>query len=172
MLSLSDNEFAVINFLVRNFSELYTVRNIAKRLGFSPAGVYNILKKLEQQGIVNGQKLGTGLFFRVNLENKVARHLSMAVLVGFYDSTIDLRKYEKNAKAILFDKKNVLFVTDNVVVSDFAVEGYNVVVKNADDFIDSLRRREPFLMDILRKSNVVFGEEFVVDVIKSLIQRF
>ena len=62
MLSLSDNEFSVLNFLVRNFTEKLTIRNIAHRLNFSPAGVFNILKKLEKQNIVVGQKLGTGLF--------------------------------------------------------------------------------------------------------------
>jgi len=68
MLSLSDNEFSVLNFLVRNFSEKLTIRNIAQRLNFSPAGVFNILKKLEKQSIVVGQKLGTGLFYSINFE--------------------------------------------------------------------------------------------------------
>ena len=53
MLSLSDNEFSVISFLVRNFTEKLTIRNIAHRLNFSPAGVFNILKKLieEQESV-------------------------------------------------------------------------------------------------------------------------
>ena len=106
MLSLSDNEFAVINFLVRNFTERLTVRSIAKKLGFSPAGVYNILKKLEEQEIVYGEKLGTGLFYKINLDNKVAWYLSLSVLVGFFDYRINLDKHKAEAKAALFDKKN------------------------------------------------------------------
>ena len=66
MLSLSDNEFSVISFLVRNFPEKLTIRNIAQRLDFSAAGVFNILKKLEKQGIVVSEKLGTGLFCKIN----------------------------------------------------------------------------------------------------------
>ena len=57
MLSLSDNEFSVIGFLTRNFSEKLTIRSMAQRLGFSAAGVFNILKKLEKENIVIGQKL-------------------------------------------------------------------------------------------------------------------
>ena len=70
MLSLSDNEFSVINFLVRNFTEKLTIRNVAQRLNFSAAGVFNILKKLEKAGIVIGQRLGTGLFYSINFDNK------------------------------------------------------------------------------------------------------
>ena len=76
MLSLSDNEFSVVNFLVRNFTEKLTIRNIAQRLNFSAAGVFNILKKLEKQNIVTGQKFGTGLFYSINFENKIAEHLA------------------------------------------------------------------------------------------------
>ena len=68
MLSLSDNEFSVLDFLVRNFTERLTIRSIAQRLNFSSAGVFNILKKLEKSNIVAGQKLGTGLFYSINLD--------------------------------------------------------------------------------------------------------
>ena len=105
MLSLSDNEFSVINFLVRNFSEKLTIRNIAQRLGFSAAGVFNILKKLEKQGIVVGQKLGTGLFYSMNFENKIAEHLAEIVLVYSEEKTaIDIEPL-KQAKAAISDKK-------------------------------------------------------------------
>ena len=72
MISLSDNEFSVLSFLTRNFSERLTIRSIALRLKFSAAGVFNILKKLEKLDIVYGQKLGTGLFYSINFENKIA----------------------------------------------------------------------------------------------------
>ena len=173
MLSLSDNEFAVINFLVRNFSERLTVRSIAKKLNFSPAGVYNILKKLEQQNIVFGEKLGTGLFFKINLENIVAKYLSLAVLVGFFDYKIDLEKYRSNAKAAFYDKKNVLIVVENhSVSSNFEIDNANVIVKKEDEFVELLRKKDLVIFGIIKNSTVVFGEEFVIEVIKKFVDRF
>ena len=81
VLSLSDNEFSVLSFLVRNFTERLTIRNIAQRLNFSAAGVFNILKKLDKENIVKGEKLGTGLFYAINFENKIALHIAEIVLL-------------------------------------------------------------------------------------------
>src|SRR3989344_9405559 len=103
MLSLSDNEFSVLNFLIRNFSEKLTIRNIAKRLNFSSAGVFNILKKMEKQNIVVGEKLGTGLFYSINFENRIAEHLASVVLL-YPEEKIDLDIQKlKNASAAILD---------------------------------------------------------------------
>lgn len=173
MLSLSDNEFAVLNFLARNFTERLTIRTIAQKLKFSPAGVHTILKKLERQGIVCGEKLGTGLFYRINLESKTAYHLAAAVLVGFFDYKNDeLVKFRGSAKAVLYDKKNVLFILDNVSSFNAAVENANVIVKTEDEFIESIRKREPEIMQIIRNSNLAFGEEIMLGIIRKFTERF
>jgi len=172
MLSLSDNEFAVINFLVRNFTDRLTVRSIAKKLGFSPAGVYNILKKLEDMEIVYGEKLGTGLFYKINLNSKVAWYLSLSVLVGFFDYKINLDKYKPEAKAALFDKKNILFIVDGVSVSDFQIEGVNTIVKTLDEFIEAVKKKDSVALSILKNSSIIFGEETVAEVVKKFTERF
>src|SRR3989338_10307352 len=122
MLSLSDNEFSVISFLVRNFTERLTIRNIAQRLGFSAAGVFNILKKLEKQNIVTGQKFGTGLFYSVNFESKVAEHLAAIVLVYSEEKQDKIISEQlKQAKAAVFDKKSLLIVADNISFSEISI---------------------------------------------------
>src|SRR3989344_1756799 len=142
MLSLSDNEFAVLNFLARNFTERLTIRTIAQKLKFSPAGVHTILKKLEKQGIVKGEKLGTGLFCRINFESKTAYHLAAAVLVGFFDYTnTELMKLKGSSKTILYDRKNALIVADNVFPPNISIENVSIVVKTEDEFIEAVRRR-------------------------------
>lgn len=173
MLSISDNEFSVINYLVRDFSSRDTVRSMAKKLGFSPAGVYNILKKLEKEGIVRGEKFGTGLFYRMNFNNKAAKYLAMVVLVSVFDYSIDIRKHKEKSKAILFDKKNILFVVDNdVVESEFKIENYNSIIMKKEEFIEALRDRDKETLGILKNGNVLEGEEFVVDIIKRFVDRF
>ncbi len=173
MLSLSDNEFSVLNFLVRNFTERLTIRTIAQKLKFSPAGVHTILKKLEKQGIVYGEKLGTGLFYKINLESKTAYHLAAAVLAGFFDfSAKELEKYRGSADALLFDGKNALFIVGNISSLNVLIENVNVIVKSQDEFVESIRKREPEILQILKNSTVVFGEEIVLSMIKKFTERF
>lgn len=173
MLSLSDNEFSVINFLVRNFTEKLTIRNIAHKLNFSPAGVFNILKKLEKQEIVYGQKLGTGLFYSINFENRIAEHLTGIVLL-YSDEKFEKINVEqlKQAKAAILDKKTLLLITDNVTVLDITIPNIDVSVKTEDEIIALLRKKDAIILQLLRKGIVLFGEDEVVEIIKNCISRF
>ena len=172
MLSLSDNEFSVLSFLVRNFTEKLTIRNIAQRLDFSSAGVFNILKKLEKQSIVVGQKLGTGLFYQINLDNRIAEHLAAVVLL-YSDKkiNIDVEQF-KEAKAAIFDEKSLLLVTDNVTILEIAIPNTEIISKTDDDVINLLKKKNPELLQLLKKGVVLFGEDKVVEIIKNSISRF
>lgn len=172
MLSLSDNEFSVISFLVRNFTERLTIRNIAQRLDFSAAGVFNILKKLEKQGIVVGEKLGTGLFYSINFDSKVAQHLAEIVLV-YSDEKINLNIEQlKQAKAVIFNKENLLLVTDSVTVIDIKLPNVDVVAKTEDELINLLRKKDSEMLQVLRKGIVLFGEDKIVGIIKKCFSGF
>ena len=167
MLSLSDNEFSVLDFLVRNFTERLTIRSIAQRLNFSAAGVFNILKKLEKNEIVVFQKLGTGLFYQINLENKIARHLAAVVLLHS-DEKISLSTERfRSAKAAIFDRKNLLLITDNVTVLDIEIPDISVTIKTEDETAELLRKRGIGMIQMLKKGIVLFGEEHVVNIIKN-----
>lgn len=172
MLSLSDNEFSVLSFLVRNFTERLTIRNMAQRLEFSAAGVFNILKKLEKQGIVKGEKLGTGLFYSVNFESKIAVHIAEIVLL-YSDDKISINTEQfRQAKAAMFDRKNLLLIMDNVTVLNLTIPNVNVIAKTEEEFTDLLRRKDFESLQILRKGVVLFGEEKIADIIKNCAQRF
>lgn len=172
MLSLSDNEFSVLSFLVRNFTEKLTIRNIAQRLNFSPAGVFNILKKLEKNHIVVGEKLGTGLFYSINFENKIACHLAAVVLL-YSDEKIDLDIVKlKNASAAILDKKTLLLVVDNITTLDISIPNVEVIVKTEDEAIDLLRKKDSQMLQILKKGVVLFGEDKIVEMIKNCVSRF
>ena len=173
MLSLSDNEFSVINFLVRNFAEKLTIRSIAQKLNFSPAGVFNILKKLEKENIVVGEKLGTGLFYSMNLEEKIAVHLAAIVLLYSHEKLEEINIGQiRQAKSAILDKKNLLLITDNVTVLDIPIQNFNVISKTEEEIIGLLRKKDVATHQLLKKGAVLFGEEFVVEIIKNCISRF
>ena len=173
MLSLSDNEFSVFSFLVRNFTEKLTIRSIAQRLGFSAAGVFNILKKLEKQGIVNGQKLGTGLFYSVNFDNKIGYHLAEIALV-YSDDKIEKLDVEhfKQAKTAVFDKKTLLLVTDNITLLDISIPNINIISKTESEIIGLFKKKDQEMLQLLKKGVVLFGEDQLVDIIKNCISGF
>ncbi len=171
MISLSKNEFNVIGFLIRNFSKRFTIRNIASILGVSAAGVHAVLKKLENNGIVKGEKLGTGLFYEVNLGNSIAMHLAAVSLLSHLElKEIDSSEIEKESRAAVFDGKNLLVITSNPDrVNDICYRDLKDIKVNCFDegkFEDGLAGKERGILDILENGNVLFGEDLILDIIK------
>ena len=171
MVSLSKNEFNVIGFLIRNFSKRFTIRNVAAKLKISAPGAHAVLKKLEKSNVVKAERLGTGLFYYVNLENKIARHLAAIVLLDHFDiKKIDTLNLEKESKAAIFDGKRLLIITSSEdSVKDICYKefkGVDAICKSEDEFVNGLKETE--ISEILEKGNVLYGEELIVGLIKKV----
>lgn len=175
MVSLSKNEFNVIGFLIRQFSKRFTIRNIASELKISAAGAHAALKKLEKGCIVKAEKLGTGLFYEINLDNRIARHFAAIVLLRHFDvKEIEISELEKESKAVIFDGKRLLAVTSNSDgVKDICYRNFKeikVICKEEEEFVEALRDKERDVLEVLESGNVLFGEELTLDSIKRVMR--
>ena len=172
MIPISKNELGVLGFLIRNFSKRFTIRNIASRLKISAPGAHSSLKKLESKDIVKAERLGTGLFYEVNLDNKIGRYLAAIVLLDYYEFKIDVKDIVTESKAAIFDGKNLFVVThDGDKVKDICyktLKNVNVICKNEEEFRLLLKDKDKETLEILEKGNVLFGEQLVIDVIREL----
>lgn len=169
MISLSKNEFIIIGFLARNFSKRFTIRNIASELKISAPGAHASLKKLEKSGIVTAEKLGTGLFYEIDYGNKVALHLTAASLVDYYTlKKIDTGDLEKEAKAIIFDGKEMIVVASSKDSAEAVCRKQEIkcLCLTEDEFLEAIKSKESKIISILQKGNVLFGEELVISLIR------
>jgi len=175
MISLSKNEFNVISFLIRNFSRRFTIRNIASSLGISAAGAHAVLKKLERSEVVKAEKLGTGLFYELDLDNNIARHLAAVVLLRYFDlKKINTEEIEKESKAAIFDGKRLLVITISPdAVKDICYRSFKeikVICKGEEELIEALRSKEKDILGILEKGDVLFGEDLIVNSIGKVMK--
>lgn len=173
MISLSKSEFNVIGFLIRQFSKRFTIRNIASELKMSAAGAHAVLKKLEKANVVKAEKLGTGLFYYVDLENKVATHLAAITLLEQFDvKMIDTTALENESKAAIYDGKKLIVITsDEDSVNDICYRNnIKVICMGEEGFISALAGKDKEVLDILGHGNVLFGEELIVDSIKKVMR--
>jgi len=165
--SISNTDLAVIDFLVRNFSELLTVRQIAIKLKLSPAGVHKSLKKLEQESILKSEKLGTGLFFTINFESKPARHLCALVLLESKPS-ISFGEAEHIVRFCITDSKTALIVTHdtNRMNESLPKKQLDYIVMTQDEFIQKIQSKDKKVLDIILKGKVALGEEVLLNLLK------
>ncbi len=173
MESISKNGFRLISFLIRNFSRKLTIRGIASELKTSPTGIHAVLKKLEKDNIVKAEKLGTGLFYQINLENSVAKHLAAIALIDFYNQKIETNKIKKESKSAIFDGKNLLVITsDKEAVRDICMRelnNINLTCIYEEEFVGALKSKEE-IREIIRKGDVLFGEDIVINAIEEAIK--
>ncbi len=175
MISLSKNEFSVLCFLIRNFSKRLTIRNIAARLTISAASAHSVLKKLESHNIVKAEKLGTGLFYEINLDNRIAQHLAGIVLLEYRKlKKIETAELEKESRAAIFDGKKLFVVASNIdSVNDICYSTFKdikIICKSEDDFVKLLKEKEKEVLEILEQGEVLFGEDLIVNTIKKVMR--
>ena len=60
----------IIEYLFRNFSDKFNVNQIARSLKISVGSAYKILKSLNKKEILIYQKIGNGIYYNLNLDNK------------------------------------------------------------------------------------------------------
>ena len=167
MNSISNTDFAVLEFLIRNFSELFTIRQIALKLKLSPAGVHKSLKKLEKDNILKSEKLGSGLFFRINFESNIAKHLCCSALLEKKES-IDFRESSHLVKICISDNKSALVVTHDVesMKQELPKKDIKFHIVSDDEFIKDIKNRDKNTLQMIRSGKIVIGEEELFSTLK------
>ena len=158
MYSIAKNDLRVIDFLVRNFSEMNTMRNIALKLKISAAGVHSVLKKLESENFVQAQKLGTGLFYKINFENNIAKYLASIALLEHKAP----KKLQEIGEGVISKGTDLLIISSSFVEP---LEGYKCEIIGQEEFVEKLKEKNPAILKMLKEGQIAAGEEIILNAI-------
>ena len=174
MNSLAKHDFQVLDFLVRHFSERFTVRQMALQLKLSAAGAHLSLKKLQKSGIVEAEKLGTGLFYQINLKDKIAMHLASIVLLDKDVRSIKADELKEDAKAVVFDNKTVLIIASNKQLAEDSakksLKEISWLILNEEEFNLHILEKDAKVLGIIQNGKVLHGEDTIVSAIKRYLR--
>jgi len=184
---LSANLIKIVEFLFRNIPNKFNINQIARELKISVGSAYKILKSLEKKGFLSSQKIGNGIYYALNLDNKEAENIIELVLMENRNKSLaknphasiyakDLKDAEKLTKAIILfgsildtkDAKDidVLFIIDkgkSKAVEDFCMKLSNLRPK----------RINPLLMTMADlKANIKKQDKVIVGILKKGIILF
>lgn len=168
MNSLSSTDISAVDFLARNFSELFTIRQIALKLKSSPAGLHASLKKLEKEGILKSEKLGSGLFFRINFESKSARYLT-SMIISEDKEKIDFGDGIHHVKMCILDgKKALVMATDVTKVKEEIPQKAEIkfTILSQEDIFERVSLRDKEILEFIRRGKCVMGEEVLFALFK------
>lgn len=171
----------IVEFLFRNTPNRFNVNQISRELRISVGSAYKILKSLEKKSVLVSQKIGNGIYYVLNLDNKEAENITELVLMESRNKSLsknshasiyakDFKDGEKLSKAIILfgsileskDAKDVdaLFIIDkgkSKAVEDFCMKLSNLRPK----------RINPLLMTMADfKENIKKQDRVITDILK------
>jgi predicted nucleotidyltransferase len=190
-------EGKVLGFLVRYFTEKYSINQLAKLVGMTPRGAYKLLKRLEAECIIVPQKLGNAIFYRINVASDLAR--KKAELALFEEIRLPYARAQAKdlerlrpfvLAAMLFgsvlekgEKSGDLDVL--VVIKEKDYEPFNKalnelrrlkpkpiqpVIQTPEDLIKNLKKPDKVILEILRTGKVLWGHDVIVNAIREAMQ--
>ena len=171
----------IVEFLFRNIPNRFNVNQVSRELKISVGSAYKILKSLEKKSVLVSRKIGNGIYYVLNLDNKEAENITEIVLIESRNKSLsknfhasiyakDFKDGEKLSKAIILfgsileskDAKDVdvLFIIDKgraKAVEDFCMKLSNLRPK----------RINPLLMTMADfKENIKKQDRVITDILK------
>lgn len=194
MLALTNNEARAVSFLLRNFSERYSINALARELKLSPRGAYKIVKKLEKAGVLNPEAIGNAIYYHPNLDIEVGRKMAELVLsyveLNPY-AMVQAKAFEKLKpyvlSAVLFGSVltkaenagdiDVLLVLEEKQFSDahkvlleiqrIKPKKISEMLQSKEDLARNIRKRDVPLLSAIRTGQVLWGSEIIVEGIRN-----
>ena len=194
MVSLTENESRVVDFLARNFKERNSINEVGRKLKLSPMGIYKILKKLEKMNAVKAEKIGNAAYYKINFDNEVGIKLAELVLVQNELNSYakvqaeDLKPLKDSTKAcvllgsviskgkeardidvfLVLEKdrfKQVHKMFDQI--KEIKPKRIHDVMSTKEDLIRNIKKGDEVILEIIKTGKILWGAEIILEGIKN-----
>ena len=195
---ITNNEKKILKFLLAHFNNDYSINEIAKKCGLAPNGAYEILKKFGEKEILLPKKIANLKSYKINFNSRETNKLlELALIPDYRESKIkyrynDLKPLEDMTNlCILFgsyitkkEKPNDIDILFVIKKSDYkkyseTLEKVKIilplklhdVIQTKEDLIKNIKKEEKLIIEIISEGIVLWGHEFLIEVIKNAIKK-
>jgi predicted nucleotidyltransferase len=194
MVSLTNNEARVIDFLIRNFTNKCNINQLSRELSLSPRGTFKILKKLESLNYLVSSKEGNNVFYSINYDLENTLDLCKFVLAGDKPSAYvrvqinEIKKLKelvtsailfgsvltKENKAndidviLVFDEKNFSKIEKTLAdMNILSVKKFHAIYQTEKDFMNNIRKQDKVILSGIKTGIVLWGKGLFLESIKN-----
>ncbi|MEK6984270.1 MAG: winged helix-turn-helix domain-containing protein [Nanoarchaeota archaeon] len=194
MFSLTVNEARIIDFLVRNFMERYSINALARKLEISHTGVHKILRKLERVNVVKPEKIGNSIYYKVNLDEGIGVKIAEFVIAQnelnsyakvieedfkvleplvqsciLFGSVLQKGREARDIDVLLvFEKKNFKKVHQKLEeIREMKPKKIHDVMMTKEDLVKNIRKNDEVVLDIIKNGRVLWDSGILVEGIKN-----
>lgn len=193
MTSLTQKEKETLLILFKDFTNYYNANSISKVLGISHVGSQKIFKKLLNKNLLIDRRIGKSIIYKINLNDDYVRELIAFLLI---DEANNFKRWKEEFKNLY--KKNRIVIMFGSAIKDYSkakdidimivmekkeIENINIILKEkekilpkkihaikltVDDLLKNLKKKDKVVIDIVKNSIVIYGQNKYVDIIKNV----
>ncbi len=196
MIKLTKNERAALLYLLKDFAAFYNANLLSKSLGISHVGTQKILKRLSASSILESEKIGKSIVYKLKLEDSYVCKLAAFLLA---DEANNFNRWKEEFKELL-EKDRVVIMFGSalknyshardidimIIMEKSETREVNAILREKEkvlpkklhaikltqsDFSNSLKKKDKAMVDIVKNSIVLYGQDKYVEMIKD-VSRF
>lgn len=193
MLSLTDKEREALLILFKDFTAYYNANSISKILGISRVGALKMFRRMEERSLVESQKIGKSIVYKLKLEDDYVKKLISFLLA---DEANGLKRWKEEFKG-LFKKGRIVMLFGSVLrnyekandidllvasaradkeeidkllesKAEILPKRLHIIRLSASELESNIRRKEAAILDIVRTGIVLYGQDEYVEVLKNV----
>ncbi len=193
MMSLTKKERETLLIIFKDFTTFYNANSISKVLKISHVGAQKIFKRLLQDNLVVSKIIGKSITYKLNFNDSYANQLIAFLLA---DEANNFRRWKEEFKEIFRQNRIVMIfgsaIKDYAQASDIylmivikkkEVKEVNNILKKKEeilpkdlhtiklthqDLLDSLKKRDKVMIDIVKNAVILHGQDKYVKVLKNV----
>ncbi len=192
--SLSDKEIEILLVLLKDIYTDYNSNSISKIIDITSAGAFKAMKKLAYKGLIIGKKMGKAVFYKINLTdyytfrtmetllinearegasrwlNEFEKIYQNAELVIIYGSILNKPKSANDIDLLIIPKKDEIKIIEKIIKEKrtISVKPIHTIKMNLNEFKESLKRKDPVLIDIIKSGCILQGYDRLLKEIKNV----
>jgi|SRR3989344_2670599 len=193
MVQIADKEKKALIILFKDFSSYYNANTVSKKIGISRVGAMKMLKRLENKGILNSEKVGKSVIYKPNMEDDYIRDLITFLLS---DEANSFQRWKKEFKEV-FKNDRVIIIYGSTLIDyskardidimiirkkgesgnlhkliaerqKFLTKKIHMIDLTHAEFIKNLRKKQRTIIDIVKNAVVLYGQNKYVELIKNV----
>ncbi len=186
---ITANERKVLKFLLVNFDTEHSINQLAKECGLSPNGAYKILKKFENEEILEKKKIANISSFRIDFSSYKAKKILELALMDKLEGKVkcryeDIKPLEEITSICLIfgsylkkkdpndldmfialEKKNFKKYKERLKsLQDIVPIKIHDLIQTKEDLISNLKKGNKVIKEAILEGVVLWGQEELVEV--------
>ena len=190
--ALTKKEIEALLVIFKDYSVSYNAHSISARMDITPRGALKVLKSLRSRGLLTGRTLGKATFYKTNFDDAYAvktietllmqearecaslwvsefKELFQAAEIAIlFGSIIRSPKNAKDVDLLLVLAENSFGSAKRLIEDKNKVllKPIHPIYQSADDIKNSLKRRDPVIVNALRRGYVLHGYDKLVGILE------